>query len=173
MIVGNIWRTGESLQCQASPAPRILVVHDEPDLRRLNAEVLNNFGYVVDTADDGKTGWESLQANRHAPESYALLITDHEMPEFSGLALVKKVRAARMALPVIMSTGRLPAEELTSRYPWLQPVVSLPKPYSIGQLLRTVQAVLRTTAEAREPIAPSHNLPSALTLEGLKTLRSR
>jgi hypothetical protein len=49
-----------------------------------------------------------------------------------------------MALPVIIATERLSAEELFDRYPWLQPVAMLPKPYSVEQLLGTVEAVLRT-----------------------------
>ena len=99
----------------------------------------------VDTAEDGMAGWKALHAVRHAPESYALLITDHEMPGLSGLALVKKARAARMALPVIMATGTLPPEDLFTRYPWLQPAAALVKPYSVGQLLGTVEKVLRAT----------------------------
>jgi DNA-binding response OmpR family regulator len=150
----------EPVQCQANPPRRILVVEDEPDIRRLNAEVLKNSGYHVDTAEDGKAGWEALHATRHAPESYSLLITDHDMPGLSGLALVKKVRAARMALPVIMATGTLPTEDLMDRYPWLQPVATLVKPYSVEQLLGTVEAVLRTADGSREqillpPIPPS------------------
>ena len=96
------------VQLQTRPPRRILVVEDEPDIRSLNAEVLKNSGYEVDTAEDGKAGWEALHATRPAPESYALLITDHDMPGLSGLALIKKVRAARMALPVILATGTLP-----------------------------------------------------------------
>ena len=65
---------GASLQCQTSPPRRILVVDDEPDIRRLNAEVLESSGYHFDTAEDGIAGWKALHAVRHAPESYALLI---------------------------------------------------------------------------------------------------
>jgi two-component system cell cycle sensor histidine kinase/response regulator CckA len=133
---------GAALQCQTSPPRRILVVDDEPDIRRLNAEVLESSGYHVDTAEDGIAGWKALHAVRHAPESYALLITDHDMPGLTGLALVKKLHAARMALPVIIATGTLPAEDLSTRYPWLQPVAALVKPYSIEQLLGTVETVL-------------------------------
>ena len=138
------------VQCRTSPPPRILVVEDEPDIRRLNAEVLKSFGYEVDTAEDGMAGWKALHAVRHAPESYALLITDHDMPGLTGLALVKKLRAARMALPVIMATGSLLPEDLFTRYHWLQPVAALVKPYSVEQLLGTVQAVLRTADGACE-----------------------
>jgi len=153
------------LRRQTSTPRRILVVEDEPDIRRLNAEVLEGYGYHVDTAEDGKAGWKVLHATRHAPESYDLLITDHDMPGLSGLALVKKLRAARMALPVIMATGTLPMEELMTRYPWLQPAATLVKPYSIEQLLGTVKAVLRTTDVAREQIAPPPNGPLLLTMK--------
>ena len=148
------------VQCRTSPPRRILVVDDEPDLRRLNAEVLESSGYHVDTAEDGKAGWEALHATRHAPESYALLITDHDMPGLSGLALVKKLRAARMALPVIVATGTLPTEDLFTRYPWLQPAAALVKPYSIEQLLGTVEKVLRAAASPGGEIAPPPNGPS-------------
>ena len=153
------------VRCRTSPPHRILVVDDEPDVRRLNAEVLESYGYEVHTVEDGLAGWKVLHATRHAPESYDLLITDHDMPGLSGLALVKKLRAARMALPVIMATGTLPMEELMTRYPWLQPAATLVKPYSIEQLLGTVKAVLRTTDVAREQIAPPPNGPLLLTMK--------
>ncbi|HEX5399686.1 MAG TPA: response regulator [Verrucomicrobiae bacterium] len=157
-------QTGElasaPFQRRMQPPHRILVVEDEPDLRQLNFEVLESSGYHVDTAEDGLAGWKALHATRHAPESYALLITDHDMPGLSGLALVKKARAARMALPVIMATGRLLPEDLFARYDWLQPVAALIKPYSIEQLLGTVEAVLRTADGSRAEISPPPNGPS-------------
>ncbi len=160
---------GTLLQYSVNSHRRILVVEDEPDIRRLNVEVLESYGYQVDTAEDGKAGWEALHATRHAPESYALLITDHEMPGLSGLALVKKARAARMALPVIMATGTLPPEDLFTRYPWLQPAAALVKPYSVGQLLGTVVKVLRATVVPDGEFVPPSNwqgqpLPNDLQL---------
>jgi DNA-binding response OmpR family regulator len=149
------------VQCRRSPPPRILVVEDEADIRRLNAEVLKSFGYKVDTAEDGMAGWKALHAARHAPDSYALLITDHDMPELTGLDLIKKLRVARMALPIIMATGRLLPEDLFTRYGWLQPVATLVKPYSVEQLLGTVETVLRTADGARQQIASPPNWLSA------------
>jgi two-component system phosphate regulon response regulator OmpR len=151
---------------EASPPRRILVVEDEPDIRRINAIVLHRAGYHVDTAEDGHAGWKAVS---HAPESYALLITDHNMPGLTGLALVKKVRDARMTLPVIMATGALPEVDLFDRYPWLQPAVALLKPYSIEQLLGTVEKVLRATVIPDEEFAPPSNwqgrpIPNGLQL---------
>jgi DNA-binding response OmpR family regulator len=167
ILVNEVEPASAPVQCRTSPPPRILVVEDQPDIRRLSAEVLKSFGYEVDTAEDGMAGWKTLHAARHAPESYALLITDQDMPGLTGLALVKKLRAARMALPVIMATGTLPAEELFARYDWLQPMVTLIKPYSVKQLLGTVEAVLRTADGAREHAVPPPDWRSQATADDL------
>ena len=123
-----------------NPSHRILVVEDDVAIRQLNANVLACSGYQVAAAEDGAAGWEALHAN-----DFDLLITDHAMPRLTGLELVKKVRFARMTLPVILATGTLPEEEL-ERHPWLQLAATLLKPFSPHQLLETVQAVLRTAA---------------------------
>jgi two-component system OmpR family response regulator len=121
---------------------RILVVDDDRDICQLSAVVLTSSGYQVDTAEDGEAGWKALHAVCHDPDSYHLLITDHDMPRLSGLDLVKKLRSARMALPVILSSGNLPTEEL-QRNAWLEVAATLQKPFSIDQLVETVQVVLR------------------------------
>jgi len=78
------------------------------------------------------------------------VITDNNMPRLTGIELLKKLCAARMALPVIMATGTLPKEEFT-RYPWLQPAATLLKPYTVEELLGTVKEVLRATVSACSP----------------------
>jgi DNA-binding response OmpR family regulator len=130
------------------PRHRILVVEDEADLRRLNAEALIHAGYQVAAAADGADGWEALQAS-----NYDLLITDNSMPKVSGIDLLKKLRSARMALPVIMATGTLPEHEF-AKSPWLIPDATLIKPYTISELLTTVQTVLRANGDERETIEP-------------------
>jgi CheY-like chemotaxis protein len=136
----------EISQAAKRPAHRILVVDGDDDTRKLNTEVLIQFGYHVDAVEDGAAGWEALQL-----ESYDLLVTDNNMPKVPGVELLMKLRAARMALPVIMATATLPKKDLT-RYPWLQPVVTLPKPYTVDELLGTVEEVLHTTDVVRKPL---------------------
>src|SRR5687768_12872274 len=102
-------------------------------------------GYQVDTAEDGVAGWEALHGS-----SYDLLITDYNMPKVSGVELVKKLRSARMALPVVLVSGAIPTEEL-SRNPSLKLAAMLLKPFSAEELLGTVKKVLGA-AEG----APSH-----------------
>jgi DNA-binding response OmpR family regulator len=146
-------QAGESacapIQCPAKPPCRILVAEDDRDIRRFSAQALVGSGYQVDAAEDGATAWEVLQI-----KAFNLLITDNNMPGLTGVELVRKLRSAHMALPVIMATGRLPAEDLFDRYPWLQPVAMLPKPYSVKQLVGTVEAVLRKANGDRRQIVP-------------------
>ncbi len=115
---------------------RILVLDDDDDIREIYKVVLGQNGYQVETAADGQTGWAMLQARR-----YDLLITDHEMPELTGLELVKKVWDAGMTLAIIFASGSLSHWELQQRSS-VQIAAALPKPFSPGELVQTVQRVL-------------------------------
>jgi DNA-binding response OmpR family regulator len=147
MTHGHTSQAGESpgapAEGQSKPPHRILLVDDDPDIRSLNADVLVRAGYHVDTAENGVSGWKALQANR-----YDALITDNTMPGVTGLDLIKQLRSADMTLSVILASGTVPAEEL-NRCPWLEVNALLPKPYSIAELLRTVDQVLSTADAAR------------------------
>jgi DNA-binding response OmpR family regulator len=135
--------SGEPAGAQAPgatlPPHRILVVDDDISIRQLSTEVLIHSGYAVDAAEDGAVAWDTLQLNH-----YDLLITDQNMPKISGLELVRRLRAARMALPVILVSGVMPKAEL-DRHPRLQIEATLLKPYTFTELLGMVQAVLGAT----------------------------
>jgi CheY-like chemotaxis protein len=73
---------------------RILVVDDEPLLRKLNAEIFTDVGYAVDVAEDGANAWDALQLH-----DYHLLVTDNQMPKMSGVELVVKVRQPGKSCP--------------------------------------------------------------------------
>ena len=128
---------------EATPPPRILVVDDDVAVRQLSAEILMRSGYEVEAAADGAAAWQALNT-----DTYDLLITDHNVPDLTGVELLKKLRAARMALPVIIAAGALPKEEATPE-PWLKPAATLRKPYTVDELLGTVREVLRATENPR------------------------
>jgi DNA-binding response OmpR family regulator len=155
------------LRYQTNPPYRILVVDDDSDIRRLNAEVLRRSGYQVDTAEDGDAAWKALHAVSYDPESYDLLITDHDMPGLTGLDLFKKLRAARMELPVIMATGSLPPPDPAQSL-WLHPTATLLKPYTIAELLGTVRAVLHANESTFREMEPRPNWRSQPPAEGLR-----
>jgi DNA-binding response OmpR family regulator len=110
----------------------------------LNCQALLLFGYEVDAVADGAAAWEALNT-----DGYDLMITDNSMPKVTGVELLKKMRANRMALPVIMATRTLPKDEFR-RYPWLQPDATLVKPYTVTELLKMVKNVLRAADDADE-----------------------
>jgi DNA-binding response OmpR family regulator len=142
------------------PPHRILVVEDDSDIRQLNTEALTQCGYHVDTAQDGAVAWDTIQLNR-----YDLMVTDNDMPKVTGVDLLKKLHAARLAVPVIMATGTLPVDEFT-RYPWLQPAAMLIKPYTLDELVGTVKQVLRVAVESRAQTAPPAPWQNQLPAEG-------
>jgi DNA-binding response OmpR family regulator len=146
MKVKSSSQTGDppsaATQGQANPSNRILVVDDDISIREFSVAVLTASGYQVETAEDGVAGWEALHAN-----CYDLLITDHNMPKVSGVDLVKKLRSARMTLPVVLASGAIPAEAL-NRNPTLQLAATLLKPFTMDELLGTVKKVLRAAERA-------------------------
>jgi DNA-binding response OmpR family regulator len=80
--------------------------------------------------------------------------------------LVQKLRAARMAVPVVMATVRLSTQKLALD-PSLQLAAMLAKPFYISELLQTVRAVLHATDSPREAIVAQPNWrrqPSAIGL---------
>jgi hypothetical protein len=94
-----------------------------------------------------------------APPLYTLIAKQpffkglNSMPKLTGLELLKKMRAARMALPVIMATSALPTAEF-ARSPWLRPAATLVKPYTIAELLGKANEVLYAANGDDGQIAP-------------------
>jgi two-component system chemotaxis response regulator CheY len=155
------WPAGGKTRFQAPHSDRILVVDDEIAIRQLISDVLVGFGYHVDTAEDGALGWEALHS-----KSYDLLITDNNMPKVSGVELVKKLRSAGLALPVILISGAMPTEELI-RHPWLEVAATLLKPFTAKGLLEIVSKVLLQTYSAREQIRSETMWRSHPSVQGL------
>ena len=133
--------------------PRILVVDDDAEIRRMTAAMLLGAGFAVHIASDGAAAWDALQLHR-----YDLMVTDNSMPKVTGMELLQMLHGAGMVLPVIMATGLLPQEEFI-RAPLLRPAVTLLKPYSHSQLLATVNALVRGAASNGEQIEPMPNRP--------------
>ncbi|MCE4222924.1 response regulator [Methylobacterium sp. C25] len=86
---------------EGSPTEIILVVEDEPAVRRLTVEVLRDLNYTVIHAEGGATALRLLDAH----PDIALLFTDVVMPEMNGRQLVDAARLRRPDLKVLFTTG--------------------------------------------------------------------
>jgi DNA-binding response OmpR family regulator len=157
----GIWASAPP-QRQAVVRQHILVVDGDPLIRRLNREVLIYSGYQVDAVEDEASAWEALYASK-----YDLLITDHDLPKVSGVHLLKKIHATRLAVPVILTTGILPAWEL-SKSPWLQPAAVVLKPYTFDELMATVENVLHADAAVSHVFASPVKSEDKLVKNGLQ-----
>lgn len=85
-----------------APRATVLVVEDEPVLRRLVSRILRKQGYEVISAGDGV---EALDAASRFHGQIDLLVTDVVMPKMGGVALQKELRVARPGLRTLFVSG--------------------------------------------------------------------
>ena len=116
----------------------ILVVEDEPGLRRAAQRVLAKHGYDVLVAQNGTEALEILASTNG---KVRLVLTDVVMPEMGGPQLYKAIRAMGKTMPVLFSSGYTARdiEEASALEPGL-PFLS--KPWSVQEILGRVRQVL-------------------------------
>jgi signal transduction histidine kinase/CheY-like chemotaxis protein len=129
-------------QRRRRPGVKVLVVDDNPDVLKVNAEMLFQLGYRVITATSGQ---EALAALATEP---AIVVLDHAMPAMTGLETAAVMRERGFAGPIILATGyaELSEPEQDERA-MLQGVLN--KPYSIQDLETMLARVEATLADAR------------------------
>ncbi len=119
----------------------ILVVDDDPDIRELLADYLQQHGYRVSRAADGAAMFAELERLATAREAVDLVVLDIMMPGEDGLSLCRRLRATSR-LPVIFLTA---LGELPDRVAGLELGADdyLVKPFQPRELLARIRAVLR------------------------------
>ncbi len=95
-------QTRSSMPAPATAASRILIVDDDPVIRTLMRDALEDEGFVVDEAEDG------VRASRHCDDVVpSLIVVDAVMPNMDGFELCRglRQRAATRHVPILMATG--------------------------------------------------------------------
>ncbi|HYF38837.1 MAG TPA: ATP-binding protein, partial [Gemmatimonadales bacterium] len=115
----------------------ILLVEDEPSVRRLTANLLRNSGYAVLEASGG---WEALRAAQTSPRPVDLVLTDVVMPGMSGPELVAQLRSQGEGIRVLYMSGYSDVAERPGMSLASFPI--LPKPFTPEALGRKVREVL-------------------------------
>ncbi len=116
---------------------RVLLVEDHPELARWLAKALSGRGLAVDVLGDGEEADQALRT-----ESYALAILDLTLPGLDGLEVLRRLRARKQTLPVLLLTAR---GEVPDRVRGLDLGADdyLTKPFALAELEARVKALLR------------------------------
>lgn len=120
---------------------RILIVEDEVHLAEALTQILKKNHYSVDAVHDGQAGLDNALSG-----IYDLLLLDIMLPEMDGIALLRTIRAEGIATPVIMLTAK---GEISDTIAGLDCGADdyVAKPFSTGELLARIRAVLRRKGE--------------------------
>jgi PAS domain S-box-containing protein len=111
----------------------VLVVDDEAAVREMLTLLLESWGFVVTNAADGAEALHALNTNA----AIRLVITDINMPNLDGLALIEALRRHPRTLPVLVITGLLD-EVRVEALRALDAKTVLSKPFTVGDLARTL-----------------------------------
>jgi CheY-like chemotaxis protein len=110
---------------------RVLVVDDDPDMRRAIDEVLSDEGFVVDLAEDGRQALE-----RAGSETPALVILDITLPILDGYAVADELHTRFGMLPILAITADGRAEQKAQR---VRAYGFLRKPFELDDLVAMVE----------------------------------
>jgi DNA-binding response OmpR family regulator len=125
---------------------RVLIVEDEPRIAADIRQGLEMAGYVADVVADGEAAWFRAET-----EPYDAMVLDLGLPRLDGLGVLRRLRAAEVALPVLI---------LTARDGWRERVEGidagaddyLAKPFRMEELVARLRAILRRTAGHAAPV---------------------
>src|SRR4051794_31551834 len=118
----------------------VLVIDDEPDIRRFISRALLGHGFEVDCAGDGERGLALAKTGR-----YQLVLLDLLLPDANGVSVLKAITAARPDQAVLVLSA-LSDVETKVRCLELGANDYLTKPFALAELMARVRARMRETA---------------------------
>ena len=143
---------------------RILLVEDDPSIREVTAIGLQQAGFTVETASDGKAGLD-----RFRDGTFDLVLLDVMLPRLDGLEVCRTIRRSS-TIPVVM---------LTARADTIDVVVGLEagaddyvkKPFEIQELVARLRAALRRAGQLPDDAERLHLGPLEVDLAGRTVAR--
>jgi DNA-binding response OmpR family regulator len=124
---------------------RVLVVEDDEKTASFLLRNLQEEGFDVDKAGDGKTGLRLALAG-----SYDAIVVDIMLPKLDGLSVIQELRRKEINTPVIILSAKRSVDD---RVKGLQKGSDdyLTKPFAFSELLARLQALIRRATGAAEP----------------------
>ncbi len=116
----------------------ILIAEDHEDILNLTCRGLEDLGYVVLAARNGR---EALDLFSKTPEQIDIVLLDMQMPEVDGETSLERIRRIRQDAKVIVASGYVDTETRT-RIKNLGAKEVLQKPYQMDKLSATIRTIL-------------------------------
>lgn len=140
----------QSVAAVPSGNEHVVVVEDDPAVRRVAVRMLTGAGYTVTAAADAESGLKLISPAKDRPH---LLFTDVVLSGMGGREFAEAARRIRPDLKVLFTTGY--TDDVVFKRQLLDHnVVVLPKPYTAAQLARKVREVLDGTPPSPTPAQP-------------------
>jgi two-component system response regulator AtoC len=123
---------------------RILIVDDDESIRKILSAILEDEGYVVETAENGR---EAIDKSNE--KIYNLALIDVRLPDIEGVVLLAKLRETMPRMRKIIITG----------FPTVQNAIEavnnkadayMLKPFEFGKILETIKEQLKKQLEEKE-----------------------
>jgi two-component system, OmpR family, response regulator len=136
---------------------KILFVDDDAGLREAVRENLEAEAYTVDIAPDGKKGSYMARTNH-----YDLVILDYSMPEKNGAVVVREIRGAGLATPILFLSV---IDDLDKKLSAFESGADdyLEKPFAQAELSARIRAILRRPPTVKEDVISACGITLDLT----------
>jgi CheY-like chemotaxis protein len=120
----------------------ILVLEDEPDVRRLVSTVLTNYGYKVLMADNGDN---AIKAYKKSRQPVDLLLLDVVSPGLAGPMVADRITEMQPGVPVVFMSG-YGHTSIVQKYVVEKGYLLVTKPFTEDQLTRKVSEAIQSAA---------------------------
>ena len=123
---------------------RILIIDDDESIRKILSAILEDEGYTVETAENGREAIDKTNA-----KVYNLALIDVRLPDIEGVVLLRKLKETVPRMRKIIITG----------FPTIQNAIEavnnkadayMLKPFEIGKILETIKEQLKKQQEEKE-----------------------
>ena len=127
----------------SEPRPVVVLIEDEPQIRRFLRTVLPEHGYVLFEAETGKQGL--VEAAVRKPD---VVVLDLGLPDMDGVAVVGRLREWSQVPVIVLSARAQETDKVAALDAGADDYVT--KPFGVGELLARLRVALRRTARDEE-----------------------
>jgi two-component system, OmpR family, KDP operon response regulator KdpE len=135
----------------AGGGPVVLVIEDEPPIRRFLRPSLASQGYRVVEAETGEDGL--IQAATRQPD---LVVLDLGLPDLDGIEVIRRLREWASVPIIVLSARGGESDKVAALDAGADDYVA--KPFAVGELLARARVALRHSAQGREPGESTYTL---------------